>query len=117
MGRRRMPGGGSIFRRRGDGRWVATISRGPRGHRQIVTRYCRTRAEAQLALAELRASVGPLNAHTLTVGSYLERWVRDARDIRDTTRHGYEAVIRTHLLPYLGAVRLSDLSPLHVEAL
>lgn len=112
-----MSGEGSIYRRASDGRWVATISRGPRGHRQIVTAYRRSKAEAMVALAELRVSVGPLNGHTLTVGAFLERWVRDARDIRPTTRHGYDAVVRTHLVPALGVLRLAELSPLHIEAM
>lgn len=112
-----MAGEGSIYRRSSDSRWVATISRGPRGSRQTVTRYARSKAEAQLALADLKASVGPLDARSLTTGAYLERWVRDARDIRPSTRHGYESVIRTHLVPSIGVVRLSDLSPLHVEGL
>lgn len=112
-----MSGEGSIYRRKSDGRWVATLSRGPRGGRQTVTAYRHSKAEAQEALADIRARVGPLDARSLTVGAYLERWVRDARDIRPNTRSGYEAVIRTHLLPALGPVRLSELSPLHVEGL
>lgn len=112
-----MSGEGSIYHRKSDDRWVATISRGPRGARQVRTVYRHTRAEAAEALAELRARHGPLNARTLTTGAFLERWVRDARDIRPTTRRGYDAAIRTHLVPRLGAIRLSDLSPLHVEAL
>jgi integrase len=77
------------------------MSRGPREARQVRTVYRHSRAEAVEALAELKASHGPLNGRTLTVGAFLERWVRDARDIRPTTRHGYEAVIRTHLCPRL----------------
>lgn len=115
-----MSGEGSIYRRRSDGRWVATLSRGPRGARQIVTTYLprgSTRVEAAEALVELRGRVGPLNGRTLTTGAYLERWVRDARDIRATTRHGYQAVVTVHLVPALGAIRLGDLSPLHVETM
>lgn len=112
-----MSGEGSIYRRGSDGRWVATISRGPRERRQTVTRYARSKAEAQLALADLKASVGPLDARSLTTGAYLERWVRDARDIRPSTRSGYESVVRTHLVPAIGMARLSELSPLHIEAL
>lgn len=112
-----MSGEGSIYKRGSDGRWVATISRGPRGERQIRSVYTRTKSEAQTALAELRANHGPLSPRTLTVGAFLERWVRDARDIRDTTRHGYRAAIVTHLNPALGPIRLADLSPMHVEAM
>jgi integrase len=115
--KRRMGGEGSIYRRKSDNRWVATMSRGPREARQVRTVYRHSRAEAVEALAELRASHGPLNGRTLTVGAFLERWVRDARDIRDTTRHGYRAAIVTHIAPAIGPVRLADLSPLHVETM
>lgn len=110
-----MSGEGSIFRRSSDGRWVATISRGPRGQRQVRTLYRRTRAEAQVALAELRASHGRVDRR-LTVSAYLERWLRDA-DIRDTTRHGYRAVIDFHLNPAIGMLRLVDLTPLDVRSM
>jgi integrase len=82
-----------------------------------VTAYRHTRADAVEALGELRARNGPLSGRTLTTGAFLERWVRDARDIRPSTRRGYEAAIVTHLVPAIGAVRLADLSPLHVETM
>lgn len=113
-----MPGTGSIYRRKSDGRLVATISRGRRGARQTVTRYLpRTakRADAVVALEELRAQYGPLNARTLTVGAYLARWVSDARDILPNTRRGYRAAVIYHLTPHLGVYRLADLASLHVE--
>ena len=115
--KRRRRGTGSIFHRKSDGRWVATISRGSRGERQVRASYHRTRAEAEAALAELRARHGPLKASSLTVGAYLERWVRDARDLRPRTRVNYESVVRVHLTPALGMYRMADLSPLHVEAM
>lgn len=109
-----MPGEGSVFRRT-DGRWVATISEGPRGNRKITTLYRHSRPEALDALAELRQHAGRLD-RTLTVSAYLERWLRDA-DVRDTTRRGYDAVISTHLDPAIGHLRLAALSPLHVKRL
>lgn len=81
------------------------------------TVYARTKAEAEAALDELRARHGPMSATTMTVGAYLERWVRDARDLRPGTRVIYESVVRVHLVPALGVIRLADLSPLHVEAM
>lgn len=109
-----MAGEGSIYRRR-DGRWVATISRGPRGSRQIRTVYRHTKAEARAALDDLRVLNGRVDRR-LTVSAYLERWLRDA-DVRDTTRHGYQAVITNHLNPAIGAHRLVDLSPLDVRTM
>lgn len=109
-----MPGEGSVFRRKSDGRWVATISRGARGDRSIVTVYKRTRAEALDALADLRRASGRLD-RTTTVSAYLERWLSDA-DVRDTTRKGYQAVIDTHLAP-IGHIRIANLTPSDVRSL
>ena len=112
-----MPGEGSVFKRASDGYWAAQLSMGPRGARRTFTAYRRTRTEALEALAELRKRAGRVDRTTITVGAFLERWVRDARDIRPTTRHGYEAAIVTHLTPSLGHLRLVDLTPLDVEAM
>lgn len=109
-----MPGEGSVFRRT-DGRWVATISRGPRGGRSITAVYRRSKADALDALADLRRAHGKIDRR-IAVGPYLERWLRDA-DIRDTTRRGYQAVIDTHLAPHIGHVRLAVLTPLDVRAM
>lgn len=107
-----MPGEGSVYRRKSDGRWVAALSEGPRGDRVITRRYARSRAEARQALEEMRAHNDPT---TETVGAYLERWVNDARGIRPTTRHAYRAAIREHLTPAIGHIRLAELTPMHVE--
>lgn len=112
-----MPGEGSVFRRR-DGKWVAQVSIGPRDARRYRKRIRRTRSEAQAALDELlgnrRAGVEPSR---LTTGAFLEQWVRDVRNIRPSTRHGYEVAIRFHLAPAIGDIPLATLTPLHVEHL
>lgn len=108
---------GSIFRRASDGRWVAQVSIGPRSQRSFLTRSAPTRTEARALLLDLLAkqSAGDID-ETTTVGTYLERWVNDARDIRDTTRRGYRVVVREHLVPALGHRRLAALAQPHVEA-
>jgi integrase len=110
-----MPGEGSVFQT-ADGRWVAALSIGGRARRRYIRRIRRTRREALDALeqlkAERRAGVSPTR---ITTGAYLAQWVRDARNIRPTTRRGYEAVVRYHLAPTLGDVRLVDLTPVDVE--
>lgn len=112
-----MPGEGSLYKRASDGRWVAAISVGPRGGRTLHTRYARSRAAGRVALDRLRIELGLQPEPGLTTGAYLERWVRTARNIRPTTRHGYEAAIRTHLVPAIGHIRLADLTRGHVEAM
>lgn len=108
-----MAGEGSIFRRASDGAWIAQLSVGT--PRRYVSRSARTKSEARLKLAELQASRGAVAPSRLTIGAYLERWVNDVRDIRDTTRDGYRAVVTYHLVPTIGDIRLVDLSPLDVE--
>jgi integrase len=110
-----MAGEGSVFRRASDGAWIAQVSIGPRGDRRYVSRSAKTRTEAREKLDALRA--GDVEPSQMTVGDFLERWVTDARDIRDTTRKGYRAVIATHLAPNIGRRLLRDLSPLDVERL
>lgn len=110
-----MNGEGSIYRRKSDGRWVAALSIGSRSDRVIQRRYARSRTEARTALDELRA--GHRMSGTDTLSAYLERWVNEARDIRETTRRGYRAVVTYHLGPTIGHIRLVDLSPLDVEGM
>lgn len=111
-----MSGEGSVFRRASDGKWIAQLSIGPRTNRHFRSRSASTRAEAIRLLDELKAErrANVVGTRT-TVGAYLERWVNDARNIRPSTRRGYQAVVTYHLAPILGDVRLADLSPLHVE--
>ena len=113
-----MPGEGSVFRRKSDGRWVAAMGVGGRGDRVIHRRYARSRAEARVALEQLRSELaaGTMTTAT-TTGAYLARWVDDARNIRPSTRHGYSAAVTAHLAPTIGHIRLADLTPLHVESM
>jgi integrase len=117
-----MAGEGSIFRIRKqtpDGeafRWRAQVSLGPRSNRRYLTRTVLTRAEARRALDELRADLrGGVTRTRLTTGDYLEQWVASVRNIRPTTRQSYRSDVVNHLVPLIGPVRLSELSPLHVE--
>jgi len=66
-----------------------------------------------------RASGLIFDAGTLTVGEYLERWLKDS--VKGTVRHGtYEVhrhMIEPHLIPALGRLKLKDLNPVHVRGL
>jgi len=41
---------------------------------------------------------------------YLER-----RNVKPSTRKGYESVLNTHILPVLGEVKLTEVVPLQIE--
>jgi integrase len=109
---------GSVYQRK-DGRWVAQVRQlgGPR-----VYRYARTRTEAATKLTELlkAASVGlPMPPERQTVGAYLVEWLETTAKpgLRPTTYVSYAGVVRVHLVPELGSLRLSRLTPQHVQAL
>lgn len=114
---------GSVIRRK-DGRWqgAVTIGYGPDGRRQRRYFYGRTRAEVVAAmeqvLTELRAGtyVAPTD---ITVGQWLDTWLRDyaTPSIRPTTRASYEYIIRVHLRPALGQIRLRQLQAAQVQRL
>jgi integrase len=59
------------------------------------------------------------DADNLKVGEYLKRWLSDS--VKDTvkriTYESYERLIRLHLVPALGRIKLKNLSPTHVRGL
>lgn len=103
---------GSIYRR-ADGYWVGAVSLGG-AKRKVV--YGKTRGEVAEKMKALLASqqkgVTLRPSDRLTVGTYLTKWVDGVpATVRPSTFAGYRSVLRTHLLPRLGRVALSKLSP------
>ena len=119
--KRRGNGEGSVTLRK-DGRWQAmyyelTVT----GFKRRYV-YGKTRREAWEKMMRARArSDGSLafDAGKLTVGEYLDRWLTDS--VRDSvtvsTFERCEQVVRLHLKPTLGVIKLKKLTPLHVQAL
>jgi integrase len=121
--KRRGRGEGGIFQR-ADGLWCASVSAGYNAHgkRKRRTVYGHSKAEVREKLQALHASAarGVLNdADRLTVAEYLPRWLDNTvkPKVAPTTYNRYEQHVRLHLVPHLGKVRLSKLTPLHVEQL
>jgi integrase len=61
----------------------------------------------------------PLAPERQTLGEFLDRWLRDVvkPNLRPATYVGYEVLVRVHIKPVLGKVRLTKLSPQQVQAL
>src|SRR5215216_7306865 len=59
------------------------------------------------------------DADNLKVGEYLERWLADSvlDTVRPTTYERYEQIVRIHVRPALGGVKLKNLTPAHVRGL
>lgn len=99
-----------------------TVGYDANGKRKRRYLYARTKADLFEKLDELRKDVasGMLTEPTqMKVAEYLQHWLEDSArpTIRATTYLNYSSVVRNHLIPTIGGVKLSKLSPLHVQAL
>jgi integrase len=119
---RRGRGEGSVYQR-GDGLWIANISLGydSDGKRQRIVVAGTTKREALDHLAEKKAEarVGNLpDAGGLTVGQLLERWLESSKANTETrTFEERRRIVKNHLRPRMGGVKLSKVNALHVESL
>jgi len=112
-----------VFRRR-DGVWAGSLTVGydERGIRKRRTVYGPTKAAVLERLTRLRADAlaGLLgDPRRLTVATFLHRWLEDVA--RTTTRASvyrrYAEIVRLRILPEIGGVTLSRLTPVHVQSL
>jgi integrase len=86
----------------------------------VVSAKTKTEAEKKLRHAMSDADRGLVfDAGTLTVEEYLGRWIKDSvKDtVRPTTFERYEQIVRTHIVPVVGRVKLKALTPAHVRGL
>ena len=59
----------------------------------------------------------PINDSRVTVADYLAIWLRDVVAVRNRPRtaESYATIVNNHLIPKIGALRLSRLQPADVE--
>jgi len=108
---------GSLFQRKSGkqkGAWVAlvTMRSGKR-----VSRYAKDRdtAKAQLAeLLRLRDAGAPITDR-IRLGAFLERWVSDGHGWAPATYRKHATIVRVHLVPALGHLRMSEMSVVDVD--
>jgi len=77
-------------------------------------------AEKKLAVAMGDAARGIVyDDENQTVGKYMTRWLSDSAQhaVKATSYRAYESQIRNHILPALGNVKLSRLTPAHLQSL
>lgn len=120
--KRRGRGEGSVFERE-DGLWVGSVSLGytEAGKRNRRTVYGATKREVLDELDRLRseARVGNLpDAGGLTVGQLLDRWLESSKARTETrTFEERQRVVKNHLRPRMGGLKLAKVNALHVESL
>lgn len=121
---RRTRGDGTLFKR-GDGYWCAGVELppGPDGKRR-TKRIVRKQRNA--VIEELRKIRGQVAAgripdtNTTTVAKWLDYWheaILPMRKVSPDTIDSYESVIRLHIKPALGALRLDKVTPAAVRDL
>ena len=120
--RRHRRGDGSTYHDRGQDRWVAQLSLGidPRtGKRRIVRRTVKDPRDVDDALAFLRRryiGVGPVGA--LTLDDFLADWLRVTRPtVALRTHASYSQLVKDHVSPLLGGIRVAELRPADVKRL
>jgi integrase len=121
MAKRRGNGEGSIYQRK-DGRWVGQYTvqtaDGPK-YRYIYGKTRKSVAERLTKAMADRDGGLVFTAGTVTVGEYLDRWLSDTvRDtVRQNTFENYVYLVRKHIKPTLGRLKLKSLTPAHVRGL
>jgi len=120
--RNRGAGEGSIYQRKSDGKWVGSVNLGyVNGKRKRKVVYGETRQDVSDQMKKLlhdQQQGLPLTTENVSVGVFLTRWLNETAkpSVRPRTYRSYESLVRLHLIPALGKVRLSKLSPLDVQS-
>jgi integrase len=104
-----------LFQRK-DGRWVGQLLHQGR----FLRKYGRSQAEVKTWLLEIRGRLagGVEVDGRSTLREFLDHWVAASRpNLRPTTQALYSQVVRDHVAPAIGGVRLGDLRPDHLQRL
>jgi hypothetical protein len=112
-----------VIRNRGKNVWQIRLEKGTdpatgkRGKPDYRT-FCGTKREAELEEARLKLEIKHgtyVRLTKMTLAEYLDQALEAATNLRPRTREGYESIMRVHLKPKIGAFRLSDLRPVHLQ--
>src|SRR4030066_1149468 len=119
MAKKRSPGEGSIYFSQTHSLWVAQITL-PDGKRR--TKYSKTQKGVKEWLLEQRKALQDgvwVKDDTLTVSSFFSRFMTDTlkNKVKIKTYESYLSLIRLHIAPNIGHIRLVELRPYHLQDL
>jgi integrase len=122
MPRRTRGKGEGTISLRADGRWYARLDMGwVNGKRKRPGFYGTTRKEVADQLNDAQSKRRrnlPISFERQTVAQYLTKWLESARpSVRPRTYERFEGLVRMHLVPTLGTIRLDRLTPQQVQQL
>jgi integrase len=122
MTRKRGNNEGSIYEHWRNGKKVGyrgayTVHTADGPKRRYVSGKTREEVRRKLAKAMADRDSGLVfNAGALTVGEYMDRWLKDVKDtVRQSTHERYEYAINPHITPALGRIKLKDLTSAQVR--
>lgn len=116
---RRANGEGTIYQlKNGSWRGIVSVRVGGVLKRESVVR--KKRASVVAKMDELKRKLtgcGISINEQGTLAEFLTAWVSTAvkNEMRENTYRSYESAIRLHIIPRIGSVKLSKLTPLHIE--
>ncbi|AWN22469.1 hypothetical protein DKM44_03815 [Deinococcus irradiatisoli] len=122
MGKKRSNGEGSIYAQP-DGSWRGAITVQIDGLGRPKRKYVSGKTQKEVRekikhLLRLRDENALVDPSRLTVGEYLEQWLKDtSADFKATTRQKRADVIKLYLVPHIGKKSLQKLTPLDVQNL
>ena len=121
MAKRAAQGSGTI-RQRSDGRWEAryTVGRDPGTGRQVQRSvYGATQAEVRKKLARITVDIDQhtyIRPQQMTVGSWMKNWQENyLGNLKYNTVKTYKSCIDNHIVPSLGATKITDLTTDHIQ--
>ena len=100
--------------------YVSLYYDGENGRRVRRTRTYPTMEQAEQVIAEYRRAQ-LLGGRSAPEGVFMEDWLRYWMDelikpnCEETTCHGYENILNTHMIPSLGRLYVQDLTPVRVQ--
>ena len=87
-------------------------------HRPLFATEADALSDAAKRREDLEKTVALVNDPDLTLDQYTERWLQTAaHELETKTRGSYAQLLKSHVLPMLGSVRLRDLHRRHVKML
>jgi integrase len=109
---------GTIWKR-ADGLWVAQVTL-PNGKRK--SKYSKTRKVVSDWLLETQKAIKDgmmVDSGKMTVTELLDKYFSEVAEhtLKPKTLESYESIIRLHLKPDLGGIKLSQLTPSHLQTL
>ena len=119
---KRRPNGDGLVRKRDDGRWEGRIVVGRKNDGSAIYRsvFAEKQSELMPKLNELKAQYAGIRLtedSSITLGEWMARWMEEYKKpiLRPSTYSGYGKDIENHILPYLGAKKLTQLKTSEIQ--